>query len=160
MDDNNNTGRVGTIDGVRNCVDNCLSDGYLSGNKGDTVGMNGEEHSGNVGDEKMKLGFDIEPNAGAGDQPDDGTDCQFRCGVCLQHKPKGDKHIGKSKKWGKVKSEYERINSNKVRYTCCKAGSRGLSFSRLEDEWSDSRSPGSSANGKGITLLGLTDDIS
>ena len=157
MDDNNNTGRVGTIDGVRNCVDNCLSDGYLSGNKGDTVGMNGEEHSGNVGDEKMKLGFDIEPNAGAGDQPDDGTDCQFRCGVCLQHKPKGDKHIGKSKKWGKVKSEYGWIHSSKVRYTC-KTVSRGLSFARLEDERSDSRLPGLSANSKGIK--GLTDDIS
>ena len=93
----------------------------------------------------------------SGDQPDGGTDCQFRHGVCLQHKPKGDKHIGKSKKWGKVKSEYGWIHSSKVRYTC-KTVSRGLSFARLEDEWSDGRSPGLSANSKGIK--GLTDDIS
>ena len=131
-------------------MDNCLSNGRMSRKKGDTVGMNGEEHSGDVGDEKMKLGFDIEPNDG-------GTDCQFRRGVCLQHKPKGDKHIGKSKKWGKVKREYGWIHSSKARYTC-KARSRSLSFARLEDEWSDGRSPGLSANRKRIK--GLTDDIS
>ena len=93
------------------------------------------------------------------DQHDDGTDCQFRRGVCLQHKTIGDRQIVKSKKWGKVKNGYWWIHSSKVRYAC-KAGSRCLSLARLEDEWSDSRSPGSSANGKGITLLGLTDDIS
>ena len=46
-----------------------------------------------------------------------------------------------------------------MRYSC-KAGLRDLKFASLENEWSDSQLPGLSANGKGISLEGLADDIS
>ena len=46
-----------------------------------------------------------------------------------------------------------------MRYSC-KAGLRDLKFASLENERSDSQLPGLSANGKGISLEGLADDIS
>ena len=46
-----------------------------------------------------------------------------------------------------------------VRYSC-KAGLRNLKLASLKDEWSEGQPPGLAANSKGITSMGLPDDIS
>ena len=44
--------------------------------------------------------------------------CEFRRGVCKEHKEKGKKEIIESKTWTKVKFGYRWRTNRKVRYSC------------------------------------------
>ena len=153
---NNNTEMNGTIDGAKDVVAKCVIEGDKSEMKDDTLLETGEKHD--VGQYDDNMG-DVGLSGGVhGDQPE-GIVCQFKRGVCLLHKIKGDKQTIRSKRWGKVKGGYGWIHSSKVKYSC-KAGLKDLKLASLENGWSESRSPGLTANSQGIIAKGLPDDIS
>ena len=80
---------IGATDGVRDSVAKFLSEGEISGKEGDILLRTCEKHSGGLGDENVRMVVDVEPNGGGGGDQPDGTDCQFKPGICLKHKTKG-----------------------------------------------------------------------